>query len=372
MQHEEQKRFWLAWSLTPRLGSDPAPARKRFLPIIKNAIAPGQHGKVARGVLSDLLAAFRAQELKAVMEREWEEADRIGCRILTLADEAYPGPLREIPDPPPALYLIGNLVPADDLAIAVVGARGATPYGLQASRWISRDLAAAGLTVVSGLARGVDTEAHRGALEAGGRTIAVLGSGLAVVYPPENRALCEEIARNGAVLSPYPLQEPPRKQNFPARNRILSGLTLGTLVVEAAERSGSLITARLALEQDREVFAVPGRITCRTSVGTNYLIKAGAKLVQSATDILEELPRDAQRRLNPTPKPEKPGANKMEPLSVEEEGILAILSADEAVHIDTLAEKASMGTAELLSRLLTLEMGGRVVQLPGQHYILRL
>ena len=216
----------------------------------------------------------------------------------------------------------------------------------------------------------MDTEAHRGALEAGGRTVAVLGSGLARVYPPENRLLCEEIARNGAVLSPYPHMEPPRKENFPARNRILSGLTLGTVVVEAAERSGSLITARLALEQDREVFAVPGRITCRTSVGTNFLIKSGAKLVQSASDILSELPKGALARLNP--RPEAPGEKKTESLNVEEERILSILSADEGIHIDTLAEKASLGTAELLSRLLTLEMAGRVVQLPGQHYILRL
>jgi DNA processing protein len=320
-------------------------------------------------MFGELVRAVRSSRLEAMVEREWSGVERIGCGLVTLADDDYPVLLREIPDPPPVLYRLGELVPDDELAVAVVGSRRASPYGRNAARWIAGDLARAGLTIVSGMARGIDSEAHRAALEAEGRTIAVLGSGLAHIYPRENRGLCESIVRRGAVLSPYPLDVPPFKQNFPERNRILSGLALGTLVVEAAERSGSLITARLAAEQNRDVFAVPGRITSGMSVGTNYLIKSGAKLVQSAADVLADMRPDVQSRLRPI---EAGDEAPDEDMTAEEKRIVASLSADEATHIDRLAEKVPIGIPRLLESLLQLEIRRQVVHLPGQHYILRM
>lgn len=371
MSDQEGRGFWMAWNLLPRLGGTAVRAARRFLPAGSRRWAAARQGFPPTGVLGELVRAFRHHRLEAIVEREWQAAERIGCRVCTLADNDYPHLLREIPDPPPVLYRLGDFASDDDLALTVVGSRRASHYGRHAARWIAGDLAAAGLTIVSGMARGIDTEAHRAALDAGGRTVAVLGSGLGHIYPRENIGLCESIARQGAVFSPYPLDVPPLKQNFPERNRILSGLTLGTLVVEAAERSGSLITARLAAEQNREVYAVPGRITSRQHVGTNYLIKSGAMLVQSAADVVSQLRPDVQARLRPLPG-EDDSDDRDEELTAEEKRILASLSVDEATHIDRLAELVPIGTPRLLENLLQLEMRRRVVHLPGQHYILRL
>ncbi|MBI4160937.1 MAG: DNA-protecting protein DprA, partial [Acidobacteria bacterium] len=246
MRNEEGRTFWMTWSLIPALGAAAVRAARRLLPAGSAGWDAGRRGEIPAGILAALRREIRTRELEAVVEREWRSAERIGCSVLTLADDNYPRLLREIPDPPPVLYCLGDLRPEDDLALAVVGARQASHYGLQAAAWIAADLAAAGLTIVSGLARGIDTEAHRGALGSGGRTVGILGSGLRQIYPPENRRLCESICRQGAILSPYPLDAAPLPRNFPERNRVLSGMTLGTVVVEAGERSGSLITARLA------------------------------------------------------------------------------------------------------------------------------
>ena len=231
--------------------------------------------------------------------REIERLQATEISVTTLGEADYPEALRWIPEPPPVLYIWGTLRHEDSLAVAVVGSRKPSPYGQLAAQRLSTELAQYGFTVVSGLARGVDSLAHQGALQAGGRTIAVLGSGINVVYPPEHRRLYEAIRDQGAVVSEFPFDTKPDRWNFPRRNRIISGLTLGTLVVEASDQSGSLHTARHALEQGREVFAVPGRIDVPSSRGTNNLIKRGAKLVEGIDDILEEFPAAVRLRYPP-------------------------------------------------------------------------
>ncbi len=256
-------------------------------------------------------AALERLEIPVSAHREAEEnlerSLRRGFRLLCLTDSSYPPALSEAPDPPICLFIWGELLDDDELSISVVGSRRATPYGLSITRRIVAQLVEAGLTVTSGLARGIDGAAHRAAVEAGGRSLAVLGSGLENLYPREHRGLAARIAENGAVLSEFPMDEPPRGKNFPRRNRIISGLSLGTLVVEAAERSGSLISARHAMDQNREVFAVPGPVDAPASAGTLALIKDGAKLVTGAEDIIEELRPDVRARLAPISTTSAPG-----------------------------------------------------------------
>ncbi|MEA3459824.1 MAG: DNA-processing protein DprA, partial [Chloroflexota bacterium] len=244
-----------------------------------------QEARLDRRSLANLLKT--REEIS--LDKEMEKIERRGIKVLTWEDDAYPARLLNIYDPPPMLYLKGEILPQDEWAVAVVGTRGATVYGKEAAREIAGGLARNGITVVSGLARGIDSQAHRAALEAGGRTIAVFGSGIDIVYPPRNRKLAERIIKRGALLTEYPLGTPPEGSNFPPRNRIISGLCLGVVVVEAGERSGALITADYALSQGRDVFAVPGNIFRKKSVGTNKLIREGAIPVLSIQDILEEL-----------------------------------------------------------------------------------
>jgi DNA processing protein len=259
-----------------------------------------------------------------------------------------------------------------------VGSRRSSTYGQNAAQMLARDLAQRGVTIISGLARGIDAAAHRGALEAGGRTVAVMGTGLDEVYPRDHRKLAQEIlGAGGALVSEFPLGTPPAPQNFPYRNRVISGLSLGVLVVEAAENSGSLITARLALEQGREVWAVPGNITSRNSFGTNYLIKgAGAKLVQQWQDIVEELPQEIAARLLPpeTKKKEEGQQMSLAPadLSAVERAVFSLLSADEPSHIDELAMQSKLSVPELTGALLGLEMRELIRQLPGKCFVRKL
>jgi DNA processing protein len=243
------------------------------------------------GLESKLIEALVEMRRTINLEREMERLHAAGARALTWASEEYPERLREIDDSPPVLYTLGDFAPTDTWAVAVVGTRRATHYGREVTARLASELAQAGVTVVSGLARGIDTEAHKAALEGGGRTVAVLGSGLDILYPPENRGVARRIVDEGrgAVVSEFPLGTQPDAVNFPSRNRIISGLSLGVLVVEAGERSGALITVTFALEQGRDVFAVPGPITSRMSDGPNNLLKNGAKCVTSVRDILEEL-----------------------------------------------------------------------------------
>ncbi|MBL7084484.1 MAG: DNA-protecting protein DprA [Candidatus Omnitrophica bacterium] len=287
-------------------------------------------------------------------------------KTLSLADKAYPTNLRYIYDPPSTLYVNGNIIPQDNIAIAIVGSRRATAYGLNNAERLSFELAAKGITIVSGLARGVDSAAHRGALKAGGRTIAVLGSGLNVIYPPENEGLAKEICQNGAVISEFSHQTPPHRHNFPRRNRIISGLSLGVVVVEAARKSGALITADFALEQGREVFALPGKVDSFVSVGTHDLIKDGAKLVGTSEDIIEELEPLMSEYIKQAKGDDK---TKIEPNLPEQEQRIYSCLTSEPMHIDEIMEKVTLAYGRLLTCLLKLEHKKLVKELPGKRFM---
>jgi len=286
--------------------------------------------------------------------------EQLGAQVLTWDDADYPANLRSIAQPPPVLYLKGALTPADEWAVAVVGTRHGTPYGREAARELANGLAANGVTVVSGLARGIDVIAHKAALDAGGRTLAVLGSGLDCLYPPEHAPLAEAIARSGAVLTDYALGTPPDSVNFPPRNRIISGLSKGVLVVEAGEGSGALITSDFAAEQGRDVFAVPGNIFQRAAQGSNKLIQQGAKLVNSVADVLEEL--------NLALVNEHRAARTVLPVDATEQRLLACLSGD-PVHIDELGAQAGLPISQVSGALAMMELKGLVRQVGGMHYV---
>jgi len=292
---------------------------------------------------------------------------RSGVRLLAWPDPAYPALLREIPDPPPALYMLGSAAVFDLPAVGVVGSRLSTVYGQNVARMLGEDLARAGCAVVSGLARGIDRSAHEGALVLQGRTAAVLGTGIDVIYPRENEGLFRRILeRGGAIVTENPPGTPPLPRHFPIRNRILAGICWGVVVVEATERSGSLVTARFALETGREVFAVPQNITSRTGLGPNTLIKRGAKLVQRAQDVLEEMPDHLRARLTPCPAistaPEEGG------LPPEARLLLSALAPDAPKTVDALCAETGMPVPSVLALLLHLKMAGLATELPGMRY----
>jgi DNA processing protein len=331
----------------------------------------------------ETIESIASRELHARAETEIERVRKLGADILVLDDGVYPALLRETYDPPVVLYVKGAWDEClERPCIAIVGSRRCSTYGQNAALMMSRELAQRGVTIVSGLARGIDAAAHRGALEAGGRTVAVMGTGLDQVYPRDHKKLAGEILnRGGALVTQFPLSTPPVSENFPYRNRVISGLSLGVLVIEAAENSGSLITARLAMEQNREVFAVPGNITSRNSFGTNYLIKgAGAKLVQQWQDVAGELPAEIAAQLLPPPsrKSRKKGELldqlKLSPpdLSEPELAVFNLLSTDTPLQIDTLAEGTKLSITQLTSALLALEMRELVRALPGMCFVRRM
>jgi DNA processing protein len=297
--------------------------------------------------------------------RELEKTERKGYTLLTLGHPEYPGYLREIFDPPFVLYCEGDPETLRDPAVAVVGARRPTPYGRAVAEKLARDLAGRGCVIASGLAAGIDACAHRGALRKG-RTVAVLGSGLDVPYPWENRGLHREIAARGAVVTEYGLGTPPLAENFPVRNRIISGLSIGLVVVEAARKSGSLITAKLALSQDREVMAVPGNVTSELSEGPNGLIRDGARPVASWEDVAEGLP--SPWRENLLARRDEKEENIEASLSRDERRLLGELAVDAALPIDELAERTGLSVSSLLALLLGLELKGAVVQHPGKEF----
>lgn len=319
----------------------------------------------------------RPPSVRAILDFDgWEAARReldaalgSGAEIVTMGDDAYPPHLREIHDPPPVLYVKGSLIPEDKVALAIVGSRQATVGGRQLTRRTARELGARGITIVSGGARGIDTEAHRGALASKGRTICVLGCGIDVSYPPENRELMELIARQGAVVTEFPMGTQPEPNNFPRRNRIISGMSMGVLVMEAAGDSGSLITASYALEQGREVFAVPGSVSVPTSRGTNSLIKKGAKLVEGSYDILSDLFPSMKEYLrefagrDDSP-PEVPAFD----LEPDEKTIFDCISL-EPVHVDSLVSRSGIAASRALSLLLSLELKGAVRQVSGMRFV---
>ncbi len=319
---------------------------------------------MVQGVTSRLVAAMRRHRATDTIERELEAVQQKGYTIVTQTDQRYPPLLRQIPDPPPFLYVYGTL-PVTGLNIAVVGSRNATDYGISTTRQLCMDLVRQQVNIVSGMARGVDTAAHSGAIAAGGSTVSVLGTGLDRIYPRENQRLFHKIAEKGAVVSEFSLDTGPDAHHFPARNRIISGLCHGTVVVEATGRSGSLITARLAAEQNREVFAVPGNIHSFKSVGTHTLIKQGAKLVVHAGDILDEFQHihaQDQGSLKPREAPTPP-------LTDEEAMVIDCLEAD-PVHIDELCRRLAIAPGRLSGVLLQLEIKGLVSQSPGKRFSL--
>ncbi len=354
----EERHYWIALNmvLTPRrfrllLEHFPSAREIWEAPLAQLQAIPG---------LEHLAEEFVAQRAKVNLEAELEGIARLDLKIITLADPDYPRPLRGLAVPPPVLYLLGDYQERDELAIALVGTRRSTPYGRMVAEQLARGLAERGLTVVSGLALGIDTAAHRGALSAGGRTIAVLGSGFARPYPQQNLRLMREIAASGAVFSEFPLQTEPDRWNFPRRNRIISGLSRGVVVVEAPEKSGALITARLALDQGREVFAVPGRITDEASRGAHRLLREGAKLVETVEDVLEEFP-DLQAVLA------APRAKARPELTPLEEKLLAALDW-EPLHFDEILEATGLSHAELAHGLLQLQLKDLIKEFPGKRY----
>ncbi|OPY04766.1 MAG: hypothetical protein A4E67_02247 [Syntrophaceae bacterium PtaB.Bin038] len=333
--------------------------------------AAGLNHKTARNIKE-----FRGWERARA---EIERAEREGVSIVTCRDPVYPERLRRIYDPPPLLYIKGSLDGAD-IPVAVVGSRSASPYGRYVTERLCRELAQRGVTVVSGLARGIDTCAHRGALAGRGRTIAVMGCGIDVIYPPENRKLHGEIASSGAVVTEFPFGTEPDRPHFPARNRIISGLSLGVLVVEAGDKSGSLITARCALEQNREVFAVPGGIDLPGSRGVNRLLRQGAKLVENVEDILEEILPQLERPPAPPPREAKGPSDRgegprrddpgREPLTENESRLLGCIT-ETPQDADTLINRTGLAAAEALSLLLSLELKGYIRQLPGKRFTVK-
>lgn len=322
--------------------------------------------------ITQKICAFKKEDL----EKELSLAKRRGLKIITLEDADYPQNLKNIYDPPPVLYVKGELKKEDEASIAIVGSRRASFYGLSCAQKFASDLAENSFTIISGMARGVDTAAHKGALKQKGRTIAVIGSGFKHLYPPENRRLADEIAGCGAVISEFPIETKPLPQNFPQRNRVISGLSLGVLVVEAARNSGALITANFALEQGREVFALPGKVDSGNSFGTNALIKDGAKLVSCVEDILEELngfamPAGRQAscvvRRAPESKSLKRKTQDLE--RTKEEDILYNALSKDPVSLDELAEKTAMSIPKLSAVLFKLQIKKLIQQLPGKQYI---
>jgi len=312
-------------------------------------------------------------------DKEIGAAEKAGCSLVIYGREGYPPLLQEIGDPPLVLYVRGDVKALSQHAVAVVGTRRPTAYGISVAHRLACDLAQRQLVIVSGLARGIDSAAHRGALEAKGKTVAVLGSGIDVIYPREHKRLAEQVVESGALISEFPLGTAPTPENFPIRNRIISGLALGAIIVEAAEYSGSLITARLAAEQNREVFAVPGNITSAQAFGPNLLIKQGAKLVDQWLDVVEEFPAPVRMQLLPSADASETAAAGAQTASLfeqslepDQKAVFEALRADEALFVDSICGSVSLPQPRVLAALLSLEMSGLVKQLPGKNFIRKL
>ncbi|MFC1674484.1 DNA-processing protein DprA [Candidatus Omnitrophota bacterium] len=339
----------------------------------------GGHEDILKSPCAKLAGIFGigeriAQKIRSIklqdIDREFSLAGELGLKIVTLEDAVYPQNLKEIPDPPIVLYVLGQLQKDDSDSLAIVGSRRASFYGLSCAEKFAGDLSAYGITVVSGMARGIDTSAHKGALKAGGRTIAVIGSGFKHIYPPENKGLAGQIAGSGAVISEFPMDARPLPQNFPRRNRIISGLSKGVLVVEAARNSGALITADFALEQGRDVFALPGKVDSGTSLGTNGLIQQGAKLVSCVEDIVEEFAPYLRflRVKNEEALPKEALRNRLKDLSLEESALYELIAKD-PTPLDEISEKSQLDIPVISELVLRLQITGLIRQLPGQQFI---
>jgi DNA processing protein len=373
----ETSMQWLALALTPGLGPTKARRVIEFFGSVQalfRASLTELEAAGLRAVSAQSLGTGRSMELA---QDELGKTAAADARIVALDDPGYPTQLKQIYDPPLILYVRGNEEVISQPGIALVGTRHPTPYGSGMAKRLACDLAARGLVIFSGMARGIDTAGHRGAIAAKGKTVAVWGTGVDVVYPKENTRLVEQIlALGGAVISEFPIGTFPAPQNFPIRNRIISGISLGVLVVEAAEYSGTRITARCALEQNREVFAVPGNVTNKGSWTPNTLIKQGAKLVATWEDIWEELPTQVRLTLQPEGSNESQAGQTASlfgeaELSPHEKKIFALLKADESTHIDEIVERLepALSSSEIFAALFELELAGKVKQLPGKNFV---
>jgi DNA processing protein len=357
----QELKHWVGFSLIPGIG------RVRFAQLashfgsLESAWQAEASDLNQSGLNTRVVQAILTRRSKISLDAEMAKLDRHSVRAITYHDPDYPSRLKEIFDYPPLLYVKGSLTPEDEWCLAVVGTRRATTYGRQITEEIVTDLAQNKITIVSGLARGIDSIAHHSALEAGGRTIAILGSGIDIIYPGENTDLAHRITEHGALISEYPLGARPRPENFPRRNRIMSGLSLGVLVTEAGKTSGAMITAHLALEQNREVFATPGSILSPGSSGTNHLIQEGAKLVSRYTDILEEL--------NLTAVAHQMEIKEVIPASDTEAILLQQIGA-EPTHIDEVCRKSELPTPTVSSTLAMMELKGLIKQVGAMSYVL--
>lgn len=386
MRLSEEQRDWLALTLVPGIGT------AMFIRLLSRFRSPKNVLSASQGELQEVVGPKRAQRI-----RQYSEVADIGTQerlmaeydveLITLEDSLYPVQLAEIYDPPLVLFMRGELHEADQHSVAIVGTRRATPYGMRMAEKFGRELAVRGITVISGMADGIDTAAHCGAIEAGGRTIAILGGGVDIVYPASNADLMHKIIRNGCVLSQFPMGMKPSKGHFPYRNRIISGMTLGTLVVEAPLRSGALITARQAAEQGREVFAVPGHVGTDNSLGPHAMIREGAKLTETAEDVLVELDLPADLRqpikqavqedeavtsgpvhVDPQTKPLIPKVPPRLNVSEVEKDVMSVLSPDGS-FVDEIAMACRIPISEALSSLTMLELKGLVRQYSGKRFV---
>lgn len=356
----DDPRYWMGFQLIPNIG----PVRTRQLidhfGSPEHAWLAPESALRATGLSTDLVAGIVDSRRAIDLEREIEKLATHGVQAISIDHPKYPRLLKHIPSPPTVLYMKGSYEPLDDLAIGIVGTRRSTTYGADMARTISGELANAGVTIVSGLARGIDTIAHDAALRAGGRTLAICGCGLDIIYPPQNRKLAAAIIEGGALISEYPLGVPPDGPHFPARNRIISGLSRGVLVVEAPKRSGALITTNFALDQGREVYAVPGSALSKVSEGCHELIRAGATLVTSAEHILEELNVPASQSAVQS--------RMVLPETDAEKQLLACIGA-EPRHINELSLDTGLPIHEASGTLLTMELKGLIRQSGAQHYV---
>ena len=363
---------WLALALTPGLGARMAGKLLREFGSPEAIFNASLTTLEAQHLPAAVAQAIHTRQPLSNAAKELASAQAAGCRLLTWDEPEYPARLREIYDPPPLLYVRGNAGLLSRHTISIVGARRPTPYGNQMAEKIARDLTDRGIVIVSGLARGIDASAHRGALSSPvGASIGVLGCGIDVVYPKENKKIFEEMEKRGAIISEFPLGTFPAPQNFPIRNRIIAGMALGVVVVEGAQYSGSLITARLAMEFGREVYGVPGNATQPSSFGPNQLIKQGAKLVTSWEDVVEELPTPVRAELLPveTASVEERASLIQESLAPAERSLYRLLSVDQALHVDELVERSGLTSSEVLAALFDLELKGVVRQLPGKQFL---
>jgi len=359
----------LELTLVPGIGSLAQGQLFAAYPHISEVFSLGPAALGAFGIRPEAYDSITSRRYRDMASEIADWAAREGCRLLVRGAKGYPALLNEIHDPPLVLYARGQLEVLELPAIAIVGTRRPTYYGLQIAQGLAMDLAERELVIVSGMARGIDAAAHRGCLEAKGRTIAIYGCGIDIVYPREHRQLSRRILERGLILSEFPPGTSPAPQNFPVRNRIISGLSLGTLIVEASEYSGSLITARLSMEQNREVFAVPGNVTSAQSFGPNFLIKQGAKLVQCWRDVVEELPAELRHRILAKEDAQARPSPELDLLTPDELKILASLETDRAIQFDRIYSAGGLEISRLSDMLLNLEMRGWIRQVPGNLYL---